>query len=294
MPPPPLTVFRQPTTKPRTLYSSLKVRSGHSREVNTSVPETRRARELRISTPGTPHERHIRISKTLTQLLRHTAVDFNIDVHPDGFCPLQQLLECPLLRGATGIDVGNIVATDVKKCFEMSSKDGELMIRAVQGHSMSVVDDNRLLQTITPYNVPDCCVHGTYKEHFESVKAHGLSPGGHQGQTSRRHVHFSSFNPGDQRVISGMRASCQIAIWIDVKKAVEAGVPFYLSRNGVIVSPAIVLPKYFSSAMDLTTMETLSLDSTMATALALAVWRRMRENLAAWKDCGIAEQSISM
>ena len=207
--------------------------------------------------------RELKISKTLSQILRHRALEFDIEVLPDGFCHLDEVLACPWLSGlkTTQADVERIVAGNDKKRFELKG-DGRVMIRAVQGHSMKVVDDSQLLQTMDLKNLPDCCVHGTYRKHFESIKRKGLLAGGRQGQSYRNHVHFSSFNPGDERVISGMRYDCQIAIWIDLKKAVQDGVPFYISTNQVILSPGIngvIDKKYFTHARDLQNKEDLSL-----------------------------------
>lgn len=51
-----------------------------------------------------------------------------------------------------------------------------------------------------------------------------------------------------------MRYDCQIAIWIDLKEAVQDGVPFYISTNQVILIPGIngvIDTKYFTHAPDL-------------------------------------------
>lgn len=56
-------------------------------------------------------------------------------------------------------------------------------------------------------------VHGTYYRHWDQIKQQGLS------RMHRRHIHFSPGLPGDDGVISGMRSSCQIYIYIDLAKA---------------------------------------------------------------------------
>ena len=43
--------------------------------------------------------------------------------------------------------------------------------------------------------------------------------------------------PNDKRVVSGMRKDCEVAIWINLKAALEDGVPFYRSQNQVILTP---------------------------------------------------------
>jgi len=47
---------------------------------------------------------------------------------------------------------------------------------------------------------------------------------------------------------TGMRKSSQILIFVDVQKALDAGVPFYLSANGVILTEGdegFISPIYF-------------------------------------------------
>ena len=67
----------------------------------------------------------------------------------------------------------------------------------------------------------------------------GLLAGGLPGQGSRNHVHFAPCEPGDNRVISGMRSDCEVAIWLDLEKALQSGVPFFRAKNQVILSPGI-------------------------------------------------------
>lgn len=58
-------------------------------------------------------------------------------------------------------------------------------------------------------------VHGTYYRHWPSIKEQGLS------RMNRTHIHFAPGLPGDSAVISGMRTSCQLYIWINLPKALE-------------------------------------------------------------------------
>lgn len=43
----------------------------------------------------------------------------------------------------------------------------------------------------------------------------------------------------DGKVISGMRRDAQVLIYIDLKKAMQAGCPFWRSENGVILSEGV-------------------------------------------------------
>merc|ERR1711908_124934 len=104
---------------------------------------------------------------------------------------------------------------------------------------MKAVQDEEALQKLsaTDSNLPEVCVHGTYRQYMASIDNHGLIPGG--GFSQRNHVHFAPFAPGDGRVISGMRYNCEVAIFIDLPQALKDGVPFFQSKNGVILSPGL-------------------------------------------------------
>jgi len=208
--------------------------------------------------------RTVRISKSLTQILRHKAPELGINIRPDGFCPAEEVLALSWLQelSCTRKDMEEVVQGSDKKRFETCEEDGVLLIRAVQGHSIKVVQDEQLLRRMSAEDddLPPLCVHGTYRRYFDSIKAKGLLAGGGQGQGFRNHVHFAPFEPGDKRVISGMRYDCEVAIWIDLKKALEDGLPFYMSANQVILSPGIdghIDIKYFLQAKDLKSGEIL-------------------------------------
>lgn len=64
----------------------------------------------------------------------------------------------------------------------------------------------------------------------------------------RNHIHFAPAIPGEGEVISGARASCDVFIEIDMPKAMQDGIKFYVSENNVILTSGlhgILAPKYF-------------------------------------------------
>jgi len=96
-------------------------------------------------------------------------------------------------------------------------------------------------------DLPSECVHGTYSRFLDSILKSGLMPGGKQGPAWRNTVHFQPHAPGDQRVICGMRHNCEIAIWVDLREALKDNIPFYVSKNKVILTSGIdgVLPSHY-------------------------------------------------
>lgn len=86
-------------------------------------------------------------------------------------------------------------------------------------------------------------IHGTYYNNWKNIKKGGLS------RMKRNHIHFAIGLPGNSKVISGMRKSAEVFIYINLKLAIADGVQFYRSINNVILSRGnangIIEPKYF-------------------------------------------------
>jgi len=57
---------------------------------------------------------------------------------------------------------------------------------------------------------------------------------------ARRHIHFATGTPSDGGVISGMRGSAGVHVYLDVPAALAAGLPLYRSsvRDAVCAAAA--------------------------------------------------------
>ena len=71
---------------------------------------------------------------------------------------------------------------------------------------------------------------------------------------SRTDIHFGINVPEADEVLSGMRKSCEVMIFIDIYNALNDGIEFTLSDNKVLLTPGnedgYLLPKYFTSIVD--------------------------------------------
>jgi hypothetical protein len=67
---------------------------------------------------------------------------------------------------------------------------------------------------------------------------------------NRQHIHLAQ-GLGQDGVISGMRASSRILIYINLAAAMRKDIKFYLSRNGIILTPGneygYLEPRFFQS-----------------------------------------------
>ncbi|TYI15028.1 hypothetical protein ES332_A08G160200v1 [Gossypium tomentosum] len=163
------------------------------------------------------------LGRLLTRILRHMATELNLNMRSDGYVKVEDLLKLNMktfanipLRSHTVDDIKEAVRKDNKQRFSLLEENGELLIRANQGHTVTTVESERLLKQIVSADEVQFCVHGTYKRNLESILESGLK------RMERLHVHFSSGLPTDGEVISGMRRDVNVLIYLDVRKALEA------------------------------------------------------------------------
>lgn len=131
------------------------------------------------------------------------------------------------------------------------------LIRANQGHSIKLAETSDLLTPITleAGNLPATVVHGTQRQVWPAIlETGGLRP------MNRNHVHFATGVPEKLRqtggttsssndvatlpakqlntpdVVSGMRVTSTILVFLDLRKALEQGLKFWMSENGVVLT----------------------------------------------------------
>lgn len=198
----------------------------------------------------------VRLSKTLSWLLRHGAKSEGLFMRSDGYVRVNDLLALPRLSSPTQLDLPTLqrlVDNDSKNRYmlrqgpdEAAPTAGDIWwIRANQGHSLKAIELD-LKPVLSATDIP-MAVHGTSRKAWESISTQGLS------RMGRNHVHLAQGIPGDG-VISGMRNSAQVLIYIDVQKALDAGIAFSLSENGVVLTEGdgrgFLSPEYFLRVED--------------------------------------------
>ena len=251
-----------------------------------------------------------KLSHQLSLGLRHKALEFGWHITPDGFVPVQQILNHNMFHKYTLRDIIDTVNSNDKQRYTLQHRPLEnydkaifgtdtkqtttadddasskysvgtngslhdvvsnqcswtskqpdvtiLCIRANQGHSIDMINSDLLLQRLTPddllqnYNT---MVHGTFFSSWECI----LSSGGLR-RMKRNHIHFATGLPNKvdgskNSVISGMRKSCDVYIYVNVYKCVNDNIPIYKSDNGVLLTAGVdasgILPiQYFSHVTD--------------------------------------------
>lgn len=196
-----------------------------------------RGRQRGSGAEGSGKDRIDALGRLLTRILRHMAAELRLNMRADGFVKVGDLLKLDMktfanvpLRSHSIADIKEAVRRDNKQRFSLVEDDGELWIRANQGHTITTVESEMLLKPITSAEEVPVCVHGTYKRNLQSILEQGLK------RMQRNHVHFSCGLPTDGDVISGMRRDVNVLIFLDVRKALEEGMKLYISDNKVILT----------------------------------------------------------
>ena len=198
-----------------------------------------------------------KISRKLCKILRHGAVELGLMIQVDGFCELDEVLKLQEMRAlrVSRTEVEQVNQWNNKKRFDMcSSPDGaKRFIRAVQGHSMKEVEDVEGLfekLSLASSDLPEQCVHGTYKGNVIPILMWGLN------RWTRNHIHFRAHHGGEwptRESFSSMRRDKDTIFCIDLRKAMHAGIQFLRSKNGVILTrgddAGVLAPKYLSYLM---------------------------------------------
>lgn len=164
-------------------------------------------------------------SKFLSLVLRHRPEAIGIRLDGQGWIAIDTLLaQCR----AHGRDISRpmldeMVATNSKRRFAVS-EDG-LRIRASQGHSVKV---ELGYDAAVP---PEVLYHGTVAEAVGSIRARGLD------RMRRHHVHLSPDTATAQAV--GARRGKPLVLRVHAGRMHRDGHAFYLSANGVWLTPAV-------------------------------------------------------
>ena len=161
---------------------------------------------------------------------------------------LDDILRLAKFKGYNMQAINEVVENNNKKRFELTTRTDNniLYIRACQGHSINTIESEELLTKITnPNEIPNI-YHGTFIKYLSSIQSEGLK------KMSRNHIHMStSMNP--DQVVSGARKNAEIYINIDVHKAMNDGIIFYRSNNGVILTEGnggMLSPMYFKEIVN--------------------------------------------
>ena len=157
----------------------------------------------------------------------------------NGFVPMNEIISKLNTKRKSKVvtvdDVTDIVTTCPKQRFKIEIIGGTTKIRANQGHTMKQTMSIEL-ESIRTFS--ERVFHGTSKSAWQIIEEKGLS------RMKRNHIHMAL-----ESGLEKHRIRSELFIEIDANKAIQDGIKFFKSENGVILSPGdengVLLPKYF-------------------------------------------------
>ncbi|KAF8621871.1 hypothetical protein AX15_007429 [Amanita polypyramis BW_CC] len=213
-----------------------------SRHIHVSVrlPSLRPAKRRRAS-----------IYNVISLLLHHAEVQ-QLTMRRDGYVCVQDLLCHPQLHGITFWSLEDIIKTDKRQTFQLLyepshpatlSPAGSWWIRVNQSRSPAHVEVD--LQRILKVSEIPMAVHGTTFEAWKLIAKQGLS------RMGGNYIHLAQ-GEGGACITNGILDSSQVLIYIDVARAMQAGIKFYLASSGTILTRGnengFLEPSYFKKA----------------------------------------------
>jgi putative RNA 2'-phosphotransferase len=161
-------------------------------------------------------------SKFLSHLLRHKPQALGLDMDPQGWVSIGQII-ANSKQPVTRAQIKEIVQENSKQRFAISA-DGQ-RIRANQGHSVPV-----------DLGLPACCppaqlFHGTAETTLPAIRREGLTRQG------RHHVHLSPDEDTARAV--GMRHGRPAILTVEAGRMHSDGFVFLLSENSVWLCDAV-------------------------------------------------------
>lgn len=172
-----------------------------------------------------------KISKILSYWLRHNPEDIGLNVDPEGWVNVSELLEKSNSRLNLNTEkLKDIVQNNDKQRFAFN--EDCTLIRASQGHSINV-DLN--LSEVKP---PEFVYHGTRISNVDIILKEGIK------KMNRTHVHLSK-DEETAETVGSRRGECKI-LKIESLRMRDDGVKVFMSENGVYLTD-YVDPKYIST-----------------------------------------------
>ncbi|MCQ1953429.1 RNA 2'-phosphotransferase [Arthrobacter sp. zg-Y238] len=167
------------------------------------------------------------ISRVLSHALRHAPGEYALELDPEGWAPVSEVLSALHRLGPEWESVDEAVLHEVLEAAEKKRhqiRDGR--IRAVHGHSVPVEPAGE------PGSPPAVLFHGTSPAAVPQICADGILP------MRRQYVHLSD-SVEQARQVGQRKDADPVILTVDTRVAVAQGVSFYQSDSGVWLAASI-------------------------------------------------------
>ncbi|CAE7239019.1 Trpt1 [Symbiodinium sp. CCMP2592] len=167
-----------------------------------------------------------RLMKQMAAFLRHKGLR---SMQSDGYALVDDLAKA---CHADPEDVLEAARTPGKQRFQTLNDGSRFWIRATHGHSLKSVDATKGGLYTEIKNALPLLVHAVAGDSLPIILANGISRNG------KPHMLFADSD--EEPVLSlGFQDSCNILVYINMAKALFAGIPFSRAPDGMVISPGI-------------------------------------------------------
>jgi putative RNA 2'-phosphotransferase len=173
------------------------------------------------------NEHLIRLSKTISHALRHQPEAYGLQLDPEGWVAVDELLTALQQRRSAWhnvslSDITTIITESSKQRFELH--DGK--IRAFYGHSLPEKVEK------LPATPPATLYHGTTPQAAAAIRHEGLK------SMKRQYVHLST-DEKTAKLVALRRTSQPVILHIAALQAHEQGINFYLGNEDIWLADPI-------------------------------------------------------
>lgn len=172
-------------------------------------------------------ENHTRLSKTISHALRHQPEAYGLQLDPEGWVAVDELLAAlrqrrNAWRDVNLEDIATIMAESSKQRFELH----EGKIRAFYGHSTPEKVEKQ------PAIPPAILYHGTTLQAAAAIRRKGLK------SMQRQYVHLST-DEKTARLVALRRTNQPVILRIAALQAHEQGIHFYAGNEDIWLADPI-------------------------------------------------------
>lgn len=193
-------------------------------------------------------EDSLSLGKKLAWILRHGAVDNWLNISTSGYILCSDILNMWQFRKFTLSDIKNEINNATKKRYVLMEKNNQLYIKAIMGHTGTVLNALVLEDLHIKITQPlDELFYTTTLEKYNN----GLATSGLK-VNKRWNIEFTTPDLFNGNTAEG------ISIYIDMESAIHNGIDFFIAENDMIISigtgPEYMIDsKYFTKVIDRST-----------------------------------------
>lgn len=169
---------------------------------------------------------------------------------PDGYVILKDLMANPALQNYryTPSQIVNTARSDAQQRLEVSQEGGQLLLRSKQQHKPKP-DENLSVQPLVAASQVASVVHATYFNCWNRIRDEGIS------RMEKAYIHCVPYTPTLKGTVNGLAKRPHIFVHIDLARALDAGIRFYMCTNDrkLILSDGnddgFIEPQFFKKAV---------------------------------------------